>query len=211
MNAIFKALVLASALVVSGHAMAREEGKTDSLKYLQELRNKESKRLREINETLSRKMDESTSTSLDDEMQVLKIQQNEHRLRQEFLDRLIFQVDTKFGGGDMRAFLEQTLISMAKVDAVSSLHAENGLWKFLKYSSDAIRRLPEQKENVLAFLEGYMNRSVANPITPQEYLATRNYTNGSYSDSGRPLSREEAGSQADLKLQQIGAPQVQVK
>ena len=62
MNAIFKALVLASALVVSGHAMAREEGKTDSLKYLQELRNKESKRLREINETLSRKMDESTRT-----------------------------------------------------------------------------------------------------------------------------------------------------
>ena len=205
MNAICKSLVLCAALMATGVAMAKEDGKSDSLKYLQELRNKESKRLREINDKLSKKMDEANTASLDDEMGTLKDQQKEHQLRQEFLDRLIFQVDTKFAGGDMRIFLEHTLIDMAKVDAVSTANSENGLWKFLKYSSDAIKRLPEQKENILAFLEGYMNRSVANPIPPQDYLATRNYTNGSASDSGRPLGREEAGTVADRRLQEMQA------
>jgi hypothetical protein len=203
-------VILIAAFLFTSGAFARDnslQDKSESLHYLQDLRNRESKRLREINETLSQKMDEQPTESLDQEMFSLKTQQKEHQLRQEFLDRLIFQIDTKFGGGDLRAFLERVLIDMAKVDAVSSAQSENGLWKFLKYSADAIRRLPEQKENILAFLEGYMNRSVANPVPPQDYLAARNYTNGVVSDSGRPLTREDAGSVADRRLQEMNGSQ----
>lgn len=207
LNLICKCLAVGAVTVLTSAVLAKEapsfEVKGDSLRYLQELRNRESKRLREINDSLAKKMDESTSVGLDKDVEVLKVQQHEHQLRQTFLDRLIFQVDTKFGGGDMRAFLQGALIDMAKVDAVTSAQTDAGLWKFLKYSADAIRRLPEQKENILAFLEGYMNKSVANPIPPQEYLAARNYTNGATSDSGSPLSREDAGTMADRRIQEL--------
>ncbi len=211
MNSIFNSLVLAGAILVSGTAMAKEganiEVKADSLHYLQELRNKESRRLRDINDSLSKRMEDAPTAGMDKEVEILKTAQHEHQLRQEFLDRLIFQVDTKFGGGDLRGFLERVLVDMAKVDAISSATTDTGLWKFLKYSADAIRRLPEQKENILAFLEGYMNKSVANPVRPEDYLATRNYTNGASSDAGRPLNREDAGAIADLRMHE--APAVQ--
>lgn len=196
-------LAISLASTVQGRETQAFEIKGDSIKYLQDLRSRESKRLSEINASMVRKLDDTANPSLDKEMNHLKSQQREHQLRQEFLDRLIFQVDTKFRGGDLRAFLQKALMDMAKVDAVSSAQTENGLWKFLKYSSDAIRRLPEQKENILAFLEGYMNRSVLNPIPPQDYLAARNYTNGSNSETGNPLTREDAGSFADRRLQEM--------
>jgi hypothetical protein len=88
---------------------------------------------------------------------------------------------------------------MAKVDAVSST-ADSGLWKFMRYAADAVRRLPEQKENILPFLEGYMSRSVSHPIRPEDYLSSRNYTNGAESESGSPLSREDVGAIADRRI-----------
>ncbi|NJM10278.1 MAG: hypothetical protein HC883_05305 [Bdellovibrionaceae bacterium] len=48
-----------------------------------------------------------------------------------------------------------------------------------------------------------MNRSVANPIRPEDYLNSRNYTNGSKSESGKPLSRDEVGAVADRRLQEM--------
>jgi hypothetical protein len=100
----------------------------------------------------------------------------------------------------MREFLGQALNKMAAIDATSS--NESGLLKFFKYCSEAIQALPEKNENVLAFVEGYMNRSVADPVLPQVYLAQRNYTNGSDSESGQPLTREEAGAIANERTTQ---------
>ncbi len=198
---------LVCGLITCPNATAREskshQVKSDSLKYLLDLRTRESRRLGEINESLTRKLDDSDDPSFDTEMLRLKMQQREHQLRQDFLNRLIFQVDTKFRGGDLRVFLQSALVDMARVDAVSSAQNDSGMWKFLKYSADAIRRLPEQKENILAFLEGYMNRSVSNPVPPKDYLAARNYTNGSVSEAGQPVSAEEAGSIADQRLQEM--------
>lgn len=126
----------------------------------------------------------------------------EHMLRQEFLDRLIFQVDSKFAGGDLRIFLEKALTDMAKVDAVTSA-VDTGLWKFLKFAADAIHRLPEQKENIVTFLEGYMNRSISNPICPDEYLNSRNYTNGAASEAGTPIDREDVGSATERRIHEV--------
>lgn len=178
------------------------EIKGDSLRQLQELRGKNVKRLAEVDSALSKKIEDTKSNNIEIEVQKLRVEKKEYLMRQELLDRLIFQLDTKFNGGDLRAFLERVLVDMAKIDAASSSSSE-GLWKFLKYSSDAIRRLPEQKENILAFLEGYMNLSVSNPILPEVYLASRNYTNGSRSESGNPLERDQVGALADKRLRQI--------
>lgn len=188
-------------VAISTSFPALGEVKSDSLKYLQDLRTQNVRRLQEIDQSLTRKIEEAAPTQVESDVSVLKLAKKEHVLRQEFLDRLIFQVDTKFRGGDMKAFLERTLVDMAKVDAIGA--NESGLWKFLRYASDAVRRLPEQRENILSFLEGYMNRSVANPVKPDDYISSRNYSNGAKSEPGSPMAREEVGALADKRLQEI--------
>jgi hypothetical protein len=182
------------------------ETKAELLKELQDLRAKNVKRLTEIDAALVKKLESSEMTNLVSAVDTLQSEKHEHLLRQEFLDRLIFQVDTKYTTGTPRDFVEHALIDMAKVDAGSAATVDNGegLWKFLKFASDAIHRLPEKKENVVAFIEGYMSHSIANPILPEAYLATRNYSNGAVSEQGRPASREVVGAFADRRLQQIG-------
>lgn len=196
-------MLLALTTVTPAYAAERSgiEVKAAALRDLQELRNENTKRLREIDQTMNRKIEEG-GANLEKEVGDLRDTRREYMARLEFLNRLIFQVDTKFGGGDLRAFLERSLTDMAKVDAVSS-NAETGLWKFMKYTADALRRLPEQKENILSFIEGYMTRSVTNPIRPEEYLSTRNYTNGAKSEEGSPLGRDEVGAIADRRLQEL--------
>ncbi len=197
MGSVLK-MTLLSLTVICPFAWAKMDVKSDTLLYLQGLRNHNVQRLREIDQSLSAKMDELQNASLENEVDALKQARREYSLRQEFLDRLIFQVDTKFRDGDLRIFFERALVDMAKVDLAS--RAESDLWKFLKYAADALRRLPDQKENILAFIEGYMNRSVSHPIRPEDYLSSRNYTNGVKSETGSPLSREEVGAIADRRL-----------
>ncbi|MGE4130198.1 MAG: hypothetical protein AB7F86_01095 [Bdellovibrionales bacterium] len=182
-------------------AQTEREVKSDTLKYLQDLRAQNVRRLQEIDKTLSEKIEDPKPAQLDAEVTVLRSAKNEHLLRQEFLNRMIFQVDTKFGGGDLKGFFERALTDMAKVDALSTAK-DTGLWKFLKYAADAMRTLPEQKENILSFLEGYMNRSITNPIRPEDFLSTRNYTNGTKSEAAQPISREEVGAIADRRLRE---------
>jgi len=192
------------AIVMTAPVLVRAEEKSDSLQHLQELRKQNVKRLAEIDATLRRTMDEVGGPALELTIEKLRTVKNEHVMREDLLNRLIFQIDTKFGGGDLRAFLEPALLEMAKIDATNSSN-HTGLWKFMKFCSEAIRKLPERKENVLAFLEGYMNRSVSNPITPDEYLAQRNYSNGATSDPGAPMTREEAGDIADRRILEMNS------
>lgn len=205
-------LSLVVTLLVSGQAMAKEgpaaEVKRETLLYLQDLRVQNVKRLKDIDATLSRKIEDTPPAMLEKEVSSLKVAQREHKLRQEFLDRLIFQIDTKFAGGDLRLFLERALTEMAKIDAVSST-VDTGLWKFLKFAADAVQKLPERKENILSFLEGYMNRSVANPIKPEDYLNSRNYSNGTRSESGAPIDRETVGEFADQRMLELQPEELQ--
>lgn len=175
--------------------------KSDTLRFLTDLREENVSQMKAIDQTLTKKIEEGGDANLDS-VPSLKTAQREHVLRQEFLNRLISQIDRNFNGGDLRGFLERALTEMAKIDAVSTT-AETGLYKFMRYAADAVHRLPERKENILAFLEGYMNRSVANPIRPEDYLNSRNYTNGAKAEPGAPLGREDVGAFADRRLQEM--------
>ncbi len=139
-------------LPLAAKESVRLEAKTEALSTLREMRNANVKRLIEIDNTVRARIEESPSLNVEFEISRLRIAKQEHALRQDFLDRLIFQVDTKFAGGDLRLFLERALTEMAKVDATAADQG-SGLWKFLKFAAEAVRRLPEKNENVLAFLE----------------------------------------------------------
>lgn len=202
--------VLGLLLSLGAVAQPSLELKSDSLKYLQDLRSQNVRRLQEIDQTLNQKLENEPATKIESEVSQLQVAKKEHVLRQEFLDRLIFQIDTKFIGGDLKPFLERTLMDMAKVDAANSA-TDHGIWKFLKYASDAVKTLPEKKENILSFLAGYMNRSVSNPMNPTEYISSRNYTNGVVSETGSPLARDQVGAYADRRLHEINAQDTQEK
>ena len=112
------------------------------------------------------------------------------------------QVDTKFRGGDFRAFVEHALQEIKRIEEASP--SENGdMSQFLNHAADTLHRLPEKKENVLSFLEDFISHSILKPVTPEEYLSSRNYSNGSVSESGKPLDRTEAGALAERRLRQL--------
>jgi hypothetical protein len=198
--------VLTVFVTLAWPTLAREvstpEVKHDSLRELQAVRSENTKKLKDLDESLTKKIqDETTTEDVESAIEDLKKQKREYLMRQEFLDRLIFQIDTHFAGGDLRKFVGDTLVSMSVVDATSPAQADTSLAKFLKFAAEAVRHLPEQKENVIAFLEGYMNQSISHPIRWEDYVSTRNYTNGAKSETGRPIARDEVGAIADQRTQ----------
>lgn len=199
-NLILVAFLSSTSLAIAAGSPA--DVKAETLKSLQGMRNENVKRLKDVDRALSKKIEEAKPGQIEKEVSTLRTARKEHILRQDLLDRLILQVDANFRGGDLRQFLQVALTEMAKTDAMST-NSEASLWKFLKYAAEAVSSLPERKENILAFLEGYMNRSVSDPIKPQDYLNSRNYTNGSMSEQGHPMKRDEVGDVADQRLQEL--------
>jgi hypothetical protein len=198
-----KALILASTLGRMAHAAETPstlQVKGDSLAYLQNMREVNVKRLQEIDQSLRTKM---SADNVDDALiQNLREQRHEHLLRQEFLGRLIFQVDTRYNGGDLRMFLRSSLREMALNDVTANNADELSLWKFMKNAAEALAGTADKREDVLAFLDGYMQRSVTNPANPKLYLSARNYTNGLQNDSGHPMRADLAGAIADKRTRE---------
>ena len=116
--------------------------------------------------------------------------------RREIVDRLIFQIDTKLGPNQkLQTFLEQTFLEMASADLADGRDAR--LWKAFTYLSMVMREVPESNEDVLNVFQGYLNfTSVLEPKTPADFIASRNYTNGSESAvaNGRPRDKVSDGA-----------------
>jgi hypothetical protein len=113
--------------------------------------------------------------------------------RREIVDRLIFQVDSKWDGkSPLKDFLATTFIEMASTDLSDG--RDNRLWKEFTYLSMVMREVPEKNEDIVALFEGYLNFSnVLEPKTPAEFVASRNYTNGLESAQARSTDRANIG------------------
>lgn len=200
--------------MVAGPAFASE--KQEAVNQLMSLKQDNHRKLREVDTRVRsllnthKEMDlEEAATSskasrafkaFEGEMEVLMAQRKERILRQDFLDRLLFQIDSKYGGGDLRDFLQNTLLEMSLTEATSPA-GESPLWRFLTYLSLAIKTLPERNENILSFVEGYMEFStLSHPVRPDQFVSLRHYTNGATSLPGRPVDKAEVGDAVEAKL-----------
>jgi hypothetical protein len=136
-------------------------------------------------------------------MEILIGQRRERLLRQEFLDRLVFQIDSKFQGGEIREFLHQTFLEMSLTEA-SSGASDTSLWRFLTYLSLAIKTLPERGENLISFVEGYMEFStISKPVRPDQFVSLRHYTNGTSSHPAeQAVDKTEVGDAVESRLEQ---------
>jgi hypothetical protein len=197
-----------------GYAAIQAPSKQEAMKTLTSLRDQNTTRLKEIDQALRKKLDESQMAlkvgDLDNDIEKLRAEKRELSLRQDFLDRLTFQFDVKYTGTEMKEFMTAALRSMAKVEVEST--REHNIWKFLNYLSLTIAKIPGGPDRVLAFVEGYMKQtSIESPIKPEDYLAKMAYENGTQSEAAHPMAKTEVGEFADKRLRQIAVPQLRTK
>lgn len=188
--------------------------KSEAIAFLTSLREQNTARLREIDSTLRRKVDESSLAiqiaDVDQEIDKLRAERRELSLRQDFLDRLTLQFDTKYDGRDIKAFVTAALRAMTKVEVGAS--SQHSIWKFTNYLSIAIQKAPERQDKVLAFVEGYMKQtSIEAPVRPDDYISKMAYTNGSQVEAATPGDPTEAGEIAERRLEQIRVQQLRAK
>jgi len=194
--------------VAEAFAAATVPSKAEAITFLSGLKAQNTVRLEDTDKAILKKLDETKDTrllsALHTEIEKLRSDKRELLLRQDFLDRLILQFDTKYDGTHPRDFLEGALKKMAQVE-ISSPNVTT-IWPFLDDLRRLISRVPDQQDRVLAIVEGYMKQtSIANPISPDEFLKNVAYSNGSQTEGAKPMDRAVVGEYAEKRLKQIQA------
>lgn len=191
---------------------AHDSGRNQTIEELKGLKAKNTQLLQELDQKLNKQLSPATiSTSgavqvphlNEDEIEKISEERQEGLLRQELIDRLLLQVDSKFKGGDLRLFLVARLNEMARIDLLNS-PGQQKLWKLMSYLSQALHNLPERGDNIVAFIDGYLQRSkFKKPLKPEEYLLSRQYSNGRDSVAATPATREQVGEQLESRLNEL--------
>lgn len=133
---------------------------------------------------LSLKRDFSQSQTLDiltreietplEKLQELDDERLELKAQRQILDQLIFRIDSKWNGNNLKGFLETSLLEMAQTDLADP--GQGTWWRFMIQASLALREAAEPGADPLRFLEAYMSDSTV--LTPKpllELLRSQNY------------------------------------
>lgn len=197
---------------------AAETNKDEALNYLREVLKQNYTRLSELDQATQKALstaklvnEEQFSPAQNQSQKDLEAQLNkwaeerkELLLRQDFLDRLIFRLDSNYHGGSLQVFFAAQLKDMTFLEATSSESNYHKLWKFLSYLATAVQEMPERNEDLASFIEGYMNFStISEPKSPKEFMKTREYSNGKTSVAAQSVSREDVGEIVEQRLKQL--------
>ena len=112
--------LLIAALLAMPKAFAQSEDRASALKSVQQLVHQNQSRLSEIDASIARLLKEAASmavtqssetklTTIEQELERLSLQRQEHLLRQDFFDRLYFQLDKSYQGKICKAFCTNRL------------------------------------------------------------------------------------------------------
>ena len=162
-------LVFFALVMVGGTAEAAVAPPTQSeaLNFVTSLKAQNTSRLQATDAAIQQKFEETKSgvklSSSTIEIEKLRSERRELLLRQDFLDRLTFQVDTRYPGKDLKPFLISALKNMAQVELGS--HSEHSMWAFLNNMSLLLEEVPERQDRVLGMIENYMKQTtISNPM-----------------------------------------------
>jgi hypothetical protein len=189
--------------------------KKEAISFLKSYAESNRKKLRDIDQQIRSRLMKTYNSELGPsdkdiadtlssrELEVLTLKRKEHQLRENFLDRMIFSIDRKYTKGPWQGFLAQQVIEMASIEA-TSMGADVGFVRFCGYLSAALKRIPERSENLLAFMEGYIEFStMMNPRPPSEYLRHRSYTNGRTAEFRQGVPKEVVGDIVEDRLARL--------
>ena len=127
----------------------------------------------------------------------LSKQRRERILRQDFLDRLRFQIDSYYRKGNFKNFL---IVRLKKMTLIEVQNGPSPLWKFLKYLTVALEGLSEP-DDPIEFIEGYLKKSnIIDPIAPHIYGRTRNYSNGVDNEAAHSVDLQDVGELVEKNL-----------
>lgn len=193
----FTATALVSVTLLFGaQARAYTMDGSDAVKALQAIQIENRTRLHEINQQM---LSNPSATNLGSLSQHFR----EHRLRQDFLDRLTFQVESRFTSGSLDTFLKEALSQMAIQEAQSLNTKDPSLWRFMSYTSELLEK-DTRRQSPIAKIEGYMKKSgILNPVKPDQYLAGADYSNGVEFYQAKKISPEKLGHLVDQELRSI--------
>ncbi len=120
---------------------------------------------------------ESTPNALEtrlNEIEKLDGERVEFEARRRIVDQLIFAIDTKWNGSDLRGFIENLLLDLAITDL--SEPGQGGWWRFLIQMAIALRESAEPGADAVKFCEAYMSQSgVLNPKSALDVLQSQDY------------------------------------
>lgn len=132
------------------------------------------------------------NSDIEKEIEPLGHLRKEYLLRLDLYNRISLGVESHFKGGDLKVFLSAYLIKISEIEFKNN--SKENLWKATLHMGKTLESVPEKFEDPIDFLVSYIEfSSLLNPKSPKDFIAKRNYTNGSEFVSGQPLSREDIG------------------
>jgi Zn ribbon nucleic-acid-binding protein len=109
-----------------------------------------------------------------EEIAKLDLDRWELKAQRQIVDQLVFAVDTKWSGSDLKSFLETTLLELSVTDLADP--GQGVWWRFLLQASVSLRESTEPGADPIRYLEGYMAEStVLEPRSALEIMKNKNY------------------------------------
>lgn len=109
-----------------------------------------------------------------EEIAKLDLDRCELKAQRQIVDQLVFAVDTKWSGTDLKSFLETTLLELSVTDLADP--GQGTWWRFLLQASISLRESAEPGADPVRYLEGYMAEStVLDPRSALEIIKNGNY------------------------------------
>lgn len=187
----------------------------DAIKHLLSLKIKTSTKISEIDKQISALLNSTTLFSVEQNSfkqfdlslnQLMELKK-ELLLQLNIFDQFSHKIQNSFKKeDDLRLFLIHLSLEMAKKNSEGYTQIDPNTIRFLAFLSVALRSLPERGENVIDFIEGYIQySSVSHPKAPHLYFAQRHYTNGVVSEAAHPISKDKVGDIIDERINSLSA------
>lgn len=126
------------------------------------------------------------------------------KFKQNFLDRLIFQVDTRWKEqGEFKKFLTMTIQEIAKQEATNTEKDSN--WSYISQLGLVLKETAgDRGENAMSLVEDYLKQStLQKPLKPKEFLSKRHYSNGKLSTQSETPEKDTVGDIVEKKIKSL--------
>lgn len=205
---LLTAMVLAGSMAMA--AVQNPLGKNDVLATLTKLRDESHNKIVDLETKIQKSIDlnmnpdEVTAPASDKEIQQIRLEIVDTKFKLELINRLIFQVDTRWKEqGEFKKFLSTTVQELAKQEATNT--EKDGNWTYISQLGVILKETASDRgENPLALLEDYLRESTLQKIVkPKDFLAKRHYSNGKMSTQTEGPSKENVGDVVDKKIKAL--------
>jgi hypothetical protein len=126
------------------------------------------------------------------------LEEREKDLRLQFIHRLIFQVDRKYQGQDLKIFFVSTIKEMRFTDQMKINQSLGSIETFLEFLELTIQEVLEPRESVVSLIQDFTDFSgISEPANVDAFSSHRSYFDGKKSIRAKDLDLESAGEIPD--------------